>query len=56
MPKGMLRVRLRLNSLEEVERWILGLGTHATAIRPQALRERLERFGVELMKRYGEDG
>lgn len=25
LPKGMLRVRLRLSSLEEVERWVLSM-------------------------------
>ena len=52
MPKGMLRVRLRLSSLEEVERWVLSLGTHATVIRPEALRERLLRAAGEVWQRY----
>lgn len=53
LPKGMLRVRLRLNSLEEVERWILSMGTHATVIRPEKLRERLGKATQELAGRYG---
>ena len=32
LPRGMLRVRLRLDSLEEAEKWVLSLGTHATVI------------------------
>ena len=35
VPGGMLRVRPRLDSLEEAERWVLSLGTHATVIRPE---------------------
>ncbi len=53
MPGGMLRVRLRLDSLEEAERWVLSLGTHATVIRPEKLRERLMRASEELWQRYG---
>ena len=53
MPGGMLRVRLRLDSLEEAERWALSLGTHATAIRPEKLRERLSNATEELWQRYG---
>ncbi len=53
LPKGMLRVRLRLNSLEEVERWILSMGTHATVVRPEKLRERLFKATQELFERYG---
>jgi predicted DNA-binding transcriptional regulator YafY len=34
MPKGMLRLRLRLNSIEEIERLVLSMGTHATVVRP----------------------
>ncbi len=53
MPGGMLRLRLRLDSLEEAEHWVLGLGTHATVIRPEKLRERLMRTSEELWQRYG---
>ena len=53
MPGGMLRVRLRLDSLEEAERWVLSLGTHATVIRPEKLRERLAKATEELWQRYG---
>ena len=52
MPGGMLRVRLRLNSLEEVERWVLSMGTHATVVRPEELRKRLFKATEELGRRY----
>ena len=35
----MLRVRLRLNNLEEVAGWVLSFGTHATVIKPKALAD-----------------
>ena len=54
LPKGMLRVRLRLNSLEEVERWVLSMGAHATVIRPDKLRERLQKAAAEVSKGYAE--
>lgn len=52
LPKGALRVRLRLNSLEEIERWILSMGTHAIVIEPEELRKRLEQVGSAVAKRY----
>ena len=39
--EGRLRVKLRLNSLEEVEKWVLSMGGHGTVVRPEALRARL---------------
>ncbi|MGO8931396.1 MAG: helix-turn-helix transcriptional regulator [Limisphaerales bacterium] len=54
LPKGMLRLRMRLNNLEEVERWLLSFGTHATVVRPYALRERLAKVGREYLRRYAE--
>jgi proteasome accessory factor B len=54
LPKGMLRVTLRLNSLEEVVGWVLSFGTHATVVAPEALRDRLLKATHELFGRYGE--
>jgi predicted DNA-binding transcriptional regulator YafY len=53
LPKGMLRVTMRLNNIEEVEKWVLGFGTHATVVRPNALAERLFKTTGELSQRYG---
>jgi membrane protein DedA with SNARE-associated domain len=39
--------------LEEVEKWVLSMGTHATVIRPEKLRERLFKATHELFERYG---
>src|ERR1044071_6587196 len=52
LPKGMLRVRLRLNSLEEVEGGILGFGKHATVVGPEELRERVRRIADGLAEKY----
>lgn len=52
LPQGRLRVKLRLNSLEEVEGWVLGFGTHATVVGPQKLKERLCAATRELFQRY----
>ncbi len=54
LPKGAMRLRLRLNNLEEVERWLLSFGAHATVDRPRALRERLAKVGQEYLGRYAE--
>lgn len=52
LPKGMLRVTVRLNNIEEIEKWVIGFGTHATVVRPKVLAERLRKTGEELAKRY----
>ena len=52
MPQGKLRVRLQLDSLEEAERWVLGMGTHATVVRPQALADRIRKTAASLQERY----
>jgi predicted DNA-binding transcriptional regulator YafY len=49
---GMMRLRLRLNNLEEVERWLVSFGSHATVVRPRALRERLRKAGEALVQQY----
>jgi predicted DNA-binding transcriptional regulator YafY len=55
LPGGCSRVRMRLNSIEEVERWVLTWGKHATVVRPRALRERIREIGEEFVKRYADD-
>jgi predicted DNA-binding transcriptional regulator YafY len=52
LPRRWLRLRMRLNNLEEVERWVLSFGAHATVARPRALRERLVEVGREYARRY----
>ncbi len=52
LPKRQLRLRLRLNSIEEAERWVLSWGQHATVIRPTALADRLHETSKVLQIRY----
>lgn len=52
LPGGGSRLRLRLGGFEEVERWILSWGTHATAVAPEALVERLREIAAQLGDRY----
>ena len=52
LPGRQVRLRLRLNSIEEAERWVLGWGTHATVVRPQALAARVCKVAVGLQERY----
>ena len=52
LPKGGLRVTMRLNGIEEVEKWVMGFGTHATVVRPKALAERLRKTGEVFVQRY----
>jgi proteasome accessory factor B len=52
LPGRQLRLRLRLNSIEEAERWVLSWGRHATVVRPQALANRLRDIAQSLEARY----
>lgn len=52
LPGGESRMRMRLSGLEEVERWILSWGTHATVISPQILVERVGTIARALAGRY----
>ena len=52
LPKRQLRLRLRLNNIEEAERLVLSWGTHATVVRPQTLAHRLRNIGHTLQSRY----
>lgn len=53
LPSGESQMRMRLSNLEEVERWVLSWGAHATVVRPEALRERIKRSAQQLVERYG---
>jgi proteasome accessory factor B len=52
LPEGRLRVKMRLNSLEEVERWVLGFGEHANVIQPKELRERIWKSARAVAAKY----
>jgi proteasome accessory factor B len=52
LPRRQLRLRLRLNNIEEAERWVLSWGKHATVVRPQALANRLRDIGQAIQTRY----
>jgi hypothetical protein len=54
-PKRLLRLRLRLHNLKEVERWVLSLGAHATVVRPCAMKKRLAKVGGAFAKRYASE-
>ena len=51
-PRGGLTLELRLNSLEEVERWVLSFGAHAAVVEPKALRERVRGTAEQLTRKY----
>ena len=52
LPSGEVRLRLRLNSLEEAERWVLSWGVRATVVRPRALARRIQDIAATLARRY----
>jgi predicted DNA-binding transcriptional regulator YafY len=49
---GGARLRMRLNSIEEVARWVLSWDTHVTVVRPQALANRVYQAARELVAKY----
>ena len=53
-PDGGSTLKMRLNSLEEIDRWILGWGAHARVVGPAALRERVRKAAVAVAGLYGE--
>ena len=52
MTSGCSRLKLRLNSVEEIERWILSWGAHATVIRPIALAKRIRDTAARIAAKY----
>jgi proteasome accessory factor B len=51
-PNGGLRMRFRLNNIEEIESWVLGWGPHAMVIRPQRLADRVRAAAEAVAKLY----
>jgi proteasome accessory factor B len=49
---GCSRLRFRLNNIEEMERFVLSFGTHATVVRPEELVIRMQKTTTTLAKRY----
>jgi predicted DNA-binding transcriptional regulator YafY len=49
---GGLRVKMTLNNLEEITRWILGFEGHATVVEPKELRERLKKSAKAVETKY----
>jgi predicted DNA-binding transcriptional regulator YafY len=49
---GQIRLRMRLNSIEEAERCVLSWGAHATIVRPCALAARICQTATDLQARY----
>jgi proteasome accessory factor B len=52
LPGEELELSLHLNSLEEIERWVLSWGGHATVTSPPELIQRLGTITRDLAKRY----
>jgi proteasome accessory factor B len=52
LANGCSRLVFRLNSIEEMERWILGWGVHATVIQPDGLAERIRNIAAAVSGKY----
>jgi predicted DNA-binding transcriptional regulator YafY len=53
LPDGSSYLRFRVSCLEEIERWVLSWGIHATVVRPIALAARLGDTAKALVQKYG---
>ena len=49
---GGLVMTMTLNNLEEVTRWVLSFGEHATVVQPAELRERVRKAAERVTARY----
>ena len=47
---GELELSIELGSLEEVERWVLSWGEHATVLEPAELKRRIHRVAEAIVK------
>ncbi len=52
LPERKVRLKMRLDNLEEAERWALSWGRHANVIQPPALAERLRETARLLLSPY----
>jgi len=52
LPGGASQLRFTLNSLEEVESWVLSFGSHAVVRRPKALAQRICKIAQEITGHY----
>jgi proteasome accessory factor B len=51
LPGRQVRLRMRLNSIEEAEQWVLSWGAHTTVVRPRALVERINKAATAMARR-----
>lgn len=51
-PDGSLELTLRVDNLEEVERWVLGWGAHVEVIAPTELADRVRETAEQVRKLY----
>ena len=49
---GRLELRLHLNSLEEVQRWVMGWGDQAEVIKPKELRLKIKAAAMAVAELY----
>jgi predicted DNA-binding transcriptional regulator YafY len=50
LPDGGLELRLKLSSLGEVERWVLGWSGNARVLQPQELAERIKKAAEDILR------
>ncbi len=53
LPQGCIRVRMTLNNLVDIRRYVLSWGKHAVALEPPELRDAIRAELVEMNQQYG---
>ena len=54
LPARRLRLQMRLNAIEEAERWILSWGDHATVVSPRSLAHRVRSIATAIQALYAD--
>lgn len=53
LPDGQIELRVTVGGLEEIERWVLSWGEHATVLEPVELVQRFQRISATFTRTYG---
>ncbi len=51
LPDKGIELKMELSGMEEIERWVLGWGEHATVISPKRLRDRIQEIAKTIASR-----
>jgi predicted DNA-binding transcriptional regulator YafY len=56
LPDGSITLQLELGGLEEIERWVLGWGSHVRVLEPALLAKGIRAAAASIVKLYQQGG